>query len=248
MGHKFFNMVVTVMLFGGMPALAGAQESPFKTYNPDVQKYTFARSYITSLGHFHKVHVRLEKQDPRAMKVSDEKELVKDFIEFLTQDNLDLRIAKNYLVKYLNSPNALIRKVSMDTIAIYDEIIASNSQERELWKTFYDALIAGTETFDKEEFAKKQLLLAHQRKELAKGLVAASVVMTKVLISEDSDEFSKDGPLAISATERRKLIEKLDTFARNDLEWGMKPGQSPAEACVANIREILEDPIRPSAN
>ena len=50
-------------------------------------------------------------------------------------------------------------------------------------------------------------------------------MMTKVLASEKN----KDGLghlLAITAPQRQKLLDRLDSFGGDTLDWGLKPGQS----------------------
>ena len=49
--------------------------------------------------------------------------------------------------------------------------------------------------------------------------------------------------MAITAQERQKLLDKLDSFGKDSLDWGLKSGQSPLEGSIAVIREILEDSI-----
>jgi len=81
-----------------------------------------------------------------------------------------------------------------------------------------------------------------QRKEADKNIIQASVLMTKVLIS-DKNENGKGHLLAISAQQRQKLLDKLDSFGSDNLDWGLKSGQSTLEASIAVIREILEDSL-----
>ena len=81
-----------------------------------------------------------------------------------------------------------------------------------------------------------------RRKEADKEIIQASIFMTKVLIS-DKNKDGKGHRLAITAQQRQKLLDKLDSFGRDTLDWGLKPGQSTLEASVAIIREVLEDPV-----
>ena len=67
-------------------------------------------------------------------------------------------------------------------------------------------------------------------------------MMTKVLIS-DKNKNGKGHWLAITAQQRQKLLDKLDSFGGDNLDWGLKPGQTTLEGSIAVIREILEDSI-----
>ena len=79
-------------------------------------------------------------------------------------------------------------------------------------------------------------------------IVENSVLMTKVLFSEHVDPSKLTKRLAITSDERDKLIEKLDEFAKENLDWGLKPGQTFIQAAEASIREVLEDPLYVSAD
>ena len=81
-----------------------------------------------------------------------------------------------------------------------------------------------------------------QRKEADKNIIQASVLMTKVLVS-DKNKNDHGHLLAVTAEQRQKLLDKLDSYGNNNLDWGMKAGQGALEASSAVIREVLEDSI-----
>jgi len=58
------------------------------------------------------------------------------------------------------------------------------------------------------------------RKEADKDIIRASVMMTKVLLSEKNKN-SKGHLLAITAQQRQKLLDKLDSFGSDILHWGL---------------------------
>ena len=59
----------------------------------------------------------------------------------------------------------------------------------------------------------------------------------------EKNKNDKGHRLAITAQQRQKLLDKLDSFGSDDLDWGLKSGQSTLEGSVAVIREVLEDSI-----
>lgn len=222
----------------------GLPQSEFSRNNPDVQKYEYARSFIASLTYIKSVHERWHRSDP-AKKYEGSKDvtLMRGFLSYLIKDNTDLRVAKNYLVSYLQSPNSLIRKSADTFILGCNTVIAINDKEKEIWDQ-WNAVKAnnlGTRT-NETAFLNAQEELALKRKEAFKLIIQSSLLLSKVLRSErNKDENGK--LLAITDTQRQKLIKYLDEIGRKNLDWGLKPGQSFQQASVAIIREILEDPI-----
>jgi len=81
-----------------------------------------------------------------------------------------------------------------------------------------------------------------QRKEADKNIIQASILLTKVLAS-DKNVNGRGHLLAITAQQRQKLLDKLDSFGSDNLDWGLKTGQSTLEGSVAVIREVLEDSL-----
>jgi hypothetical protein len=227
------RLLLLLAIYGGMSIHSACASNEFQKNNPDIKKYEFARSYITALSYLKAIDDRWNKQV----------KLIKASINDLALDNADLRIAKNYLVKYLNSPNALIRKTADMVVVSCEREIAVNDQEKVLWEKWYDLTSAGQASMDKQvEFDKSQHALALQRKEEAKEIVQASVLLTKVLMSEKNTN-GRGHRLAITSKQRQKLLDKLDTFGNDTMDWGLKPGQRTMEASIAAIREILEDSI-----
>ena len=140
-------------------------------------------------------------------------------------------------------------KVVDSYIDACDKLIALNHQERELWNQLSrikkENKLGAVED---QEFVKAQEKLDTDRKPIMRGIVEVSVLMSKVLFSEDVKEKQVKKRLALTSNERDKLIRKLDTFAGNNLDWGMKPGQTFLQSAEANIREVLEDPTYVSAD
>jgi len=237
------HLLVLSLICGVMIAHPALADDDFSKNNPDVQKYEFARSYITSLSYMKEIYDRWNKNAPKKL-FSDQKDImIKATLNDLALDNSDLRIIKGYLAKYLRSPNMLIRKVSDIVVVAVSRDIAINDEEKSLWEKWYNLIAAGQATRAKEiEFVKTQHGMELRRKEADKDIVKASVLMTKVLVSDEN----KDGRghlLAITAAQRQKLLDKLDSFGGDTLDWGLKPGQRTLEGSIAVIREILEDSI-----
>src|SRR3989338_7584160 len=77
----------------------------FKASNPDGNKYEFARSYIAALSNLRGIDQRWLENPPKKIFPKDDLKIIKVSTSYLVLDNADLRIAKNYMVKYLGSPN-----------------------------------------------------------------------------------------------------------------------------------------------
>ncbi len=236
---------VTVLLCAlclAIPLTASAQS--FRENNPDGEKYVFARSFIAGLGYYGKLDMRLKAEERAGNSYMRNIKVVKALVEARTLDNTELRVAKNYLVKYLDSRNLLIRKVAYNTIGAYQQHIIVSSSERRLWQSYQRFLEKGVpRKFDRESFARQMATLSEGRKAAAIAVLAAVVMFKAVLLSAQRCADEACHELALTAAEREKLVRKLDGFAGNNTDWGIKEGQATFEAAVAAIREILEDTI-----
>jgi len=215
----------------------------FSKNNPDIYKYEFARSYITALSYMREIYDRWNKNAPKKLFASDKPKMIRATIEDLAYDNSDLRVIKNYLLKYLTSPNRLMRKVADIVVVSTSREIAINDDEKTLWEKWFDLNAAGQASRPKEiDFVKTQYAMELRRKEFDKEIVQASVLMTKVLIS-DKNKNGKGHLLAVNSQQRQKLLDKLDSFGGDNLDWGLKSGQRTLESSISVIREVLEDSI-----
>ena len=231
------------------PSISMADDSAaFKKYNPDGMKYEFARSYIASLAYFNSVDQRWKKSEDIKKKSSHEKFMAWN-IERLIYDNMDIRVAKNYMVKYFNTNNQLMRKVTDSYVYACDQLIEVNLRERAAWEDAKS--LEENKEFDaskEKKFLALQETIAASRKEVMKQIVAASVLMTKVLLSENTREKDTKKRLALTTAQREKLVDKLDGYAKENLDWNLKPGQTLVQAAEASVREILEDSFYRSAD
>ncbi len=230
------------LVISGMAMIRPAHADDFIKNNPDIKKYEFARSYITALGYSKEIDLRWRKKSiPKKISPQEKNKAILATINDLALDSSDLRVIKSYMVKYLTSPNMLIRKVADMVVVSTARQIAINDEQKILWQKWYELNVANQATKAKEiSFLKSQHKLELQRKEADKDIIQATILMTKVLIS-DKNKDGKGRRLAITAEQRQKLLDKLDSFGKDTLAWGLKPGQRTLEGSVAVIREILED-------
>lgn len=235
------------LVFGLMFFAPAEGESLFKKYNSDIGKYEFAKSYIIGLGYYSRVSGRLAREDVDLSKgISAERspKMIQMLIDGRTLDNTEIRIARNYLGKYKTSPNGLIRQVAIDAMAAYDRLLEISTRERELWLALARVKTSGGgQDLKEEDILHQQVGLAGQKKEVAKDLIKASLRLRVVLLSAAQCENEQCKKLALTREERNKLVDKLDVFARDVIDWGTKAGQTTLQACIASIREVLEDPL-----
>jgi len=236
---RFVLLIILCLLFSSK-AFADDQ---FSQNNPDRFKYEFARSYITALSYMREIDDRWNKNAPKKIFAHDKLKMIMASINDLALDSSDLLIIKHYLAKYLTAPNMLMRKVADMVVVATSSEIEVNHEEKSLWEKWYDLNRAGEATsFKSDEFVKSQYAMELWRKEFDKGIIQATILMTKVLIS-DQNKNDKGHLLAITAAQRQKLLTKLDSFGGDDLDWGLKPHQRTLESCISVIREVLEDSI-----
>ena len=246
---KKYIVILIMFAFMAVPLPSRAEESgAFKRYNPDGMKYEFARSYIASLGYLNSVDERWKKSAELKKKSSHEKFIAWN-IERLIFDNMDIRVAKNYLIKYFRTNNLLMRKVTDTYVFACDQMVEVNLQERDAWENLKRLREAKKfNAAQEKEFVTKQVGFAMRRKEAMRGVVASSVLLAKVLWSENTREKDVKKRLALSAQQREKLVFKLDSYAKDNLDWSLKPGQTLVQAAEASVREVLEDSFYLSAD
>ncbi len=167
---------------------ASAAENPFKKNNPDGNKYEFARSYISALSYFQAIRTRWEKVPPKKKFAKDDIKVIHLSMDYLVNDNADLRVAKNYMIKYLDSPNSLMRKVSDLMIVACDRDIALNNKLKNLWQDWLIKKLQEKKVKPEDEklFIEAQSDLELKRKESDKSIIKASILLTKVLLSQDN--------------------------------------------------------------
>jgi hypothetical protein len=242
MSKLFIYLISALLVF---PSLSSAQEgvNEFKKNNPDGQKYEFARSYISALRSFHSINERWKKNSPKKRSKGDDVKMIRWSLEYLALDNSDLRVAKNYMIRYLSSPNALMRKTADTLIVACDQGIELNNKQKDLWQDWLTKKAGkGLTKNDERSFVQAQLSIENKRKESNKSIINASNLMVKVLLSDvNSDD--KGYKLAISQKQRDALLDKLDSYGKHILDWGIKPGHNTLDASITIIREVLEDPV-----
>ena len=227
------------------PAFAAGE---FKANNPDGGKYEFLRSYIAALSYISNIDQRWSKKPPKTVYAGDDIRVVRGHIAYLTMDNADLRITKNYLEKYLDAPSPLMRKIADMVTLACNRVITINDQEKILWQQWLALKLGGGATPQAErKFIADQQKAAFRHKEEDKNIIRASqLAATLAKSAGNADE--RGHKLALTRAQREKLIDRLDAFAKDVLDWGLKPGQRTLQASVAVLREVLEDPVYTGLN
>ncbi len=214
----------------------------FRQFNPDGQKYQFARDYISSLKYLYANEQRDERLQATTLETFDKDKRSKMLQDNLNNQNVNLRVARNLLKRYQVSKNGLILKVVDLFVKSCDELIALNEKEKDLLddidaqenKPLPSQALAS-------RFKRDQVHLALERKEASKKILKASVLLSKLLVSQKEDKHGEFVSLGITAQERKKLLEDLNSFSGEKYKGKMRQGQSALEGSVSAIRQILED-------
>lgn len=223
-------------------AQSRAELENFKTYNPDGQKYTFAKDYVMGLKYIHlNTKERTISRDLKDRLTADLVKVKKN-IDDLVKENVNLRVARNILSKYDRSSNGLILKVATLFIEVCNSLIELNNKERELWESILTRKSnAPLERVESQYILDEQTRIANDRKERLRGLLESSFLVTKVLVSHQPDDNGELTHLGITRKERRRLLSRLQEFKGEEFEGGARPGQTYVEAAVATLRDFLED-------
>ena len=213
-----------------------------KEFNPDGNKYDFVKDYIFSLGYLKTNEERSSQISSMSFNDLDDVQKGRELINGFVQDNANIRVAKNLLKKYIAPENGLMLKVADLFAEVCDELVVVNKSERQLLEEFQEILEKHEmDDFDGNDFRDKQRKLASKRRNSLKKLFEASMLVTKVLISDKEDRFDQLTKLGITSKQKEKLLEKLDKFSGEDFNGELREGQSFLQGSITVIREVLMD-------
>lgn len=214
----------------------------FKEFNPDGQKYQFARDYLSSLHYLYSNAQRDLKIKRTALDELEPEARTKLLRDNLNYHNVNLRVARNLLKKYQTSDNGLILKSVDLFIKACDEQIAINEKE--------SRFLEGASSTEQKNLPaqavdsrmkREQTRLGLERKESSKKFLRASILVSKLLISDKEDRFGELIYLGMTKNERQKLLDQLKSFPGDKFKGKLRQGQSFLEASVSTIRQVLED-------
>jgi len=210
--------------------------------NPDGNKYEFVKTYITSLTYILANEVRRENEPQINSGNLEDSQSIGEIMDGLTLDSVNWRIAKNMLKRYRSPDNGLILKVTDLFLQMSDEQIEYNSHERFLMGQLYEAQISGNlYSFDSYKFFQEIQKLAALRKESMKKMLESAILVTKVLISSEQNEYGELDSLGVTDDERDRLLFKLDDFYGPYSETKVYEGQSFLQASIATLKDFLTD-------
>lgn len=214
----------------------------FQEYNPDGYKYQFVKDYLLGLGYWWQNVRRKQGVISLFLEELENTQRIQEEINQLTMDNMNLRIARNYVEKYRHPDNGLMLKVVDLFQATCNEQIQLNQEEKQSWQKLREALSGKKDQTLRAQEVEHQEMIAQRRKDSMLHLLEASMLLNKVLISSDPDALGQFSRLGISAEERQKLLYKIDEFYEEGFQGGVRPGQSVLQGSISVIREVLEDP------
>ncbi len=245
MMNKKIQIVMLLVFFSSISiahAIRIDDVDRFQENNPDGKKYEFVSSFVKSLEY-------LKSNDERnADLISYEyedlelKERGGFLIKNLDLDNVNLRIARNMMKKNYDVNNGLMLKVSDIFVGVCNKLIEINAVEKsmlqEVQKAFRKNKLA---QFDQERFILDLEQLRAQRKEASSKIIEASFIISKLLISPQTDDYGELIMLGVTDEQRSRLLDKMDVFYGDMYDGELREGQTSLEGSIVVIREILEN-------
>lgn len=247
MAIRYWRQFGTVMLAltlcasGACAEMLGSDRS-FRKHNPDWKKYEFTRDYLTSLGYIKKNYDADDGIDFGGAQ-PDVLNRIARMRDELIHENVNLRVARNYLKRYTNQArNGLMLKVSDLFSKVCDELIELNSGQRAMLEEMHALQRRGAmDAAAIADFEKRQVRINTERREALKELLRASILVTKILISPTENYYGEFDRLGITQEQRYKLLDKIRHFDEASYQGELRSGQSFLEGSVVTIREILEN-------
>ena len=243
MNCTFFLIIFLNLVLLPIPSHAQVTDSQkFIKYNPDGKKYEFVKNYLISLTYLKKNAQRSQNPPEFISEEFEKGDFFKALMEDLVRDNINLRIARNFVKKYQIPENKLILKATNLFMQVCDEQISINNKERKyIGKVSQKQSNEGLEDVDRKRFADKLLSLSLERKESLRSLLEASMVINKLLISNQIDDYDEFVMLGVTEEEREKLVLQLDEFNEDSFQGEIRQGQTFLQGSVSVLREVLSD-------
>jgi len=216
--------------------------SEIASRNPDGIKYDFVKSYIMALEYLYQNETSRKAAPVIGPKNIDNLNVLAKEQDRLISANVNLRIARNLLERFLKGNNGLIVKVIEIFSAYSDKQVELNNRERMVISVVLkSALLKNLKDFDYKWYSDNVEKIANERRESSMQLLESSLMVPKVLISQDYDNSGHFYKLGITKEERRNLIRRMRIFSDENFKGEVRSGQTFLEASVSAIREMLED-------
>ncbi len=214
----------------------------YQEYNPDGKKYEFVRSYINGLSYIYKNNIQNEANNELSFEYLENASNLIKLRDNLVMNNINLRIARNFVKKYNTSENGLILKVTDAFVKLCDGLIEINEKNKVFYNSLYEkSLESSSHWLDRKEIVDWQQSVNTQRKELLMSLLESSMLVTKVLVSSETDGYGELSYLALTNNQRYNLLMLLDGFQGEEYQGELREGQSFLGGSIAVIREVLEN-------
>lgn len=215
----------------------------FRQLNPDGKKYDFVKHYIKSLYYLQKNVERMNSALQYADVHLQGAERVKEIIDQIVLENVNWRIARNMLKQYSSDENGLILKTTKLFNQMCDEQIGFNQKEIVLLEDLRQHRLTARDdgAFNKKKFVKEQYSIEIHRKESLGKMLEASLLIEKILISDQPDEYGELVKLAVTNNQRQYLLTEISSFKGEEYEGKLREGQTFLQASVAAIRGVLEN-------
>jgi hypothetical protein len=236
----FIFLWVCVPILGQADDAVRHDPALFARLNPDGDKYNFVKHYLSALSELY----ALEKEAKSPQSFTEiSLEGLRERSGQILQENVRLRVARNWVTRYRQSDNGLILKVNEIFSRACDGLIALNQREREWIDEVLNRDASGV-SFNHEDIEEYQRIiteLAGLRKDMNAGILESSIYVSKILISAERDQNGNMIQLGLTGEERRKLQLKANEFSYPKDTGEIQPGQTFVEGAVAVIRRVLDD-------
>lgn len=214
----------------------------YQEYNPDGKKYEFVRSYLNGLNYIYVNDLKNQENYELTFEYLENPSNLVKLRDDLVMNNINLRIARNFVKKYKNSENGLILKVTDVFVALCDSLIELNNQEKDYYNSLHQNMLNDDDFFmDRKEVSSWQQSINSQRKESMMRLLESSMLVAKVLVSSKADGYGELSYLAVTKDQKYNLLMLLDGFKGDDYQGALREGQSFLGGSISVIREILEN-------
>ena len=215
----------------------------------DNYRFQFAEDFIESLSLLKSGFV--DAKEVMSATYNNDMSKGVSIMKVYQSQNYNLRMAKDYISKYQNSSDGLIRQVVKSALISFDKQLEINDAGAEGYKKLYSPeAMNNPSQFNQGEWMDKLGKLQAAKEQTLLMLIDATKLLTVVLVSKAPGEEGKMNYLAITAEQKDEILKRAkeifgDKVKTADLK-DKNSGLETFDLCGVVLYRTLSQPYKTS--